>query len=139
MKRTKEIKLNGKDYTLELNRDSFVQIDKICNIKKMYQEFSKEPYKYIDDITDDYNPMEDIPSVDDIQKNVENKYENLKKLYERGFFIWLYPNHKLKISEVQEILKPYFEDEDKFVELDNLFNETMEDCVKVRDNQDLKN
>lgn len=140
MKRTKEIELNGNKYILELNRESFAQIDKICNIRKMYNQLSKEPYEYVDDINDDYNPMEDIPDLEDMQKQAEEKMENIKKLYERAFFIWLYPNHELKISEVQEILKPYFEDEEKFAWLDDLFNETMEDCVKVQENKEsLKN
>lgn len=140
MKRTKEIELNGNKYILELNRESFAQIDKICNIRKMYNQLSKEPYEYVDEINDDYNPMEDIPDLENIQKQTEEKMENIKKLYERALFIWLYPNHKLKISEVQEILKPYFEDEEKFAWLDNLFNETMEDCVKVQENKEsLKN
>ena len=34
MKRNEIIELNGVEYTLELNRDSFLQIDKICNIKR---------------------------------------------------------------------------------------------------------
>ena len=34
MKRNEIIELNGVEYTLELNRDSFIQIDKICNVKK---------------------------------------------------------------------------------------------------------
>lgn len=138
MKRTKEIELNGNQYTLELNRESFVQIDKICNIKKMYAQFSKEPYEYIDEIDDDYNPLENTPSIDDLAKNYEEKVINIKKLYERAFFIWLYPNHKLKLREVQEMLKPYFEDDEKFAWLDDLFNETMDDCVKIK-NDDLKN
>ena len=137
MKRNKEIELNGKQYVLELNRESFAQIDKICNIRKMYAEFSKEPYEYIDEIDDNYNPMEDVPNLEEIQKQAEQKVINVKKLYERAFFIWLYPNHQLKLKEVQEILKPYFEDYEKFIELDNLFIETMNDCVSVRDNKNI--
>ena len=34
MKKNEIIELNGVEYTLELNRDSFLQIDKICDIKK---------------------------------------------------------------------------------------------------------
>ena len=135
MKRTKEIELNGKQYTLELNRESFAQIDKICNLRKLRAQLEKEPYEYIDDIDDNYNPMEDVPNLEEIQKQAEEKINNTLKLYERAFFIWLYPNHKLKLSEVQEILKPYFEDDDKFEWLDNLFNETMNDCVSVIDSK----
>jgi len=135
MKRTKEIELNGKQYTLELNRESFAQIDKICNLRKLKAQLEKEPYEYIDEIDDNYNPMENVPNLEEIQKQTEEKINNTLKLYERAFFIWLYPNHKLKLSEVQEILKPYFEDDDKFEWLDNLFNETMNDCVSIIDSK----
>ena len=32
MKKNEIIELNGVEYTVELNRESFLQIDKICNI-----------------------------------------------------------------------------------------------------------
>lgn len=139
MKRTKTISLNEKEYTLELNRESFIQIDKICNIRRLMAQLQKQPYEYVDEIDDDYNPLENTPTIEDIEKDVEEKAINTKKLYENSFFIWLYPNHKLKISEVREILKPYFEDNDKFVELDKIFNETLEECVSIKDNQESKN
>ena len=135
MKRTKEIKLNDKDYVLELNRESFAQIDKICNVKKMYAQLAKEPYEYIDEIDDDYDPTKDIPDLEQMQKEANEKISIMKKLYERAFFIWLYPNHHLKLPEVQEILKPYFESDEKFNWLDNLFIETMDDCVKVKEDK----
>ena len=133
MKRTKEIKLNGKDYTLELNRESFVQIDKICNIKKLMAKISANPYEYIDEIDDNYNPFENTPSIEDIQKLEEEKTQGIKMLCERAFFIWLYPNYKFKISEVQEMLKPYFEDIDKFSGLEDLFYEILDECVAIKD------
>jgi tRNA uridine 5-carbamoylmethylation protein Kti12 len=139
MKRTKEISLNGVDYTLELNRESFIQIDKICNLKKLMSEISKDPYEYVDEIDDDYNPLESTPTIEEIQKQTEEKIVDTKKLYERGFFVWLYPNHKLKISEVQEILKPYFEDSEKFTELDKIFNECLEQCISVATGVEEKN
>lgn len=139
MKKTKTISLNGVEYTLELNRESFVQIDKICNIKKLMAEISADPYEYVDEIDDDYNPLENTPSLEEIQKKEEQKVVDTRKLYERGFFVWLYPNHKLKISEVQEILKPYFEDNEKYLELDKIFTEALHECVDINVSDDSKN
>ena len=34
MKKNEIIELNGKEYTLELNRDSFIKIDRLCNVEK---------------------------------------------------------------------------------------------------------
>lgn len=142
MKRTKEISLNNKDYVLELNRDSFIQIDRICNIRKLYAEIEKEPYDYIDDIPDDFNPLENCPTADEVRQNEEEKTKSLRKIIERAYYVWLYPNHKLKLSEVQEILNEYFENDKKFNTLYNQFQEIMEDCVKIKDiptDEDLKN
>lgn len=142
MKRTKEISLNNKDYILELNRDSFIQIDRICNIRKLYAEIEKEPYDYIDDIPDDFNPLENCPTADEVRQNEEEKTKSLRKIIERAYYVWLYPNHKLKLSEVQEILNEYFENDKKFNTLYNQFQEIMEDCVKIKDiptDEDLKN
>ena len=50
MKRNEIIELNGKEYTLELNRDSFLQIDKICNIEKSMAIINKSPYEYVEEI-----------------------------------------------------------------------------------------
>ena len=50
MKRTEIIELNGVEYTLELNRDSFIQIDKICNVQKSMEIIQKNLYDYVEDI-----------------------------------------------------------------------------------------
>ena len=141
MKRNELITLNGVEYTLELNRDSFVQIDKICNIEQTMKILRKDLYEYVDEIDDDYNPLEDIVSDEDLDKEIEIKNQNLHKIIERAFFIWLYPNHKLKISEVKELLVPYFEDDKKFNELGEKFGELLQNSVSIREeyNQERKN
>ena len=139
MKKNEIIELNGEEYTLELNRNSFLQIDKLCNVEKSMQIINKSLYEYVDEIDDDYNPLENTPSLEEIQKKTEQKVVDTRKLYERGFFVWLYPNHKLKISEVQEILKPYFEDNEKYLELDKIFTEALRECVDINVSDDSKN
>ena len=64
MKKNEIIELNGVEYTLELNRDSFLQIDKICNVQKSMEIIQKGLYEYVDEIDDNYNPLENTISDD---------------------------------------------------------------------------
>ena len=66
MKKNEVIELNGEEYTLELNRDSFLQIDKICNVKKSMEIISRGLYDYVEDIDDDYNPLENITTDEEL-------------------------------------------------------------------------
>lgn len=134
MKRNEIIELGGKEYTVELNRDSFIQIDKICNITKSMQILNRGLYEYIDEeeLDDNYNPFENATTDEDIEKEVELKEKTLKKITTRAFFIWLYPNHKLTLSQVSEILKPYIEDEKKAEWLGNKLGEFLNKSVEVR-------
>lgn len=141
MKRNEIIELNGVEYTLELNRESFLQIDKICNVQKSMQIIQRGLYDYVDEIDDNYNPFEDITTDEDIEKEVELKENTLYKIVERSFFIWLYPNHKLTISQVKEIVKPYLEDEEKALWIGERLGEYLQKCVEIREeyNQERKN
>lgn len=141
MKRNEIIELNGVEYTLELNRDSFLQIDKICNVKKSMEIINRGLYEYKEDIDDNYNPFEDSISDEDIEKEVNLKEETLYKIVERAFFIWLYPNHKLTISQVKEIIKPYLDDEEKAKFIGEKLGYYLQECVNIREeyNQQRKN
>lgn len=132
MKRNEIIELNGVEYTLELNRESFLQIDKICNVQKSLEIIQRGLYDYVEEIDDNYNPFEDITTDEDIEKEVKLKEDTLYKIVERSFFIWLYPNHKLPISQVKEILKPYLEDEKKAEWLGEKLGEYLQKCVEIR-------
>ena len=132
MKRNEIIELNGVEYTLELNRESFLQIDKICNVQKSMEIIQRGLYDYVEEIDDNYNPFEDITTDEDIEKEVKLKEDTLYKIVERSFFIWLYPNHKLPISQVKEILKPYLEDEKKAEWLGEKLGEYLQKCVEIR-------
>ena len=141
MKRNEIIELNGVEYTLELNRESFIQIDKICNIEKSMQIINKGLYEYIDEIDDDYNPFENSVDDEQIEKEIAQKEQTLFKIVERAFFIWLYPNHKLTITQVKEIVKPYLEDEEKAKWIGEKLGEYLQKCVEIREeyNQERKN
>lgn len=141
MKRNEIIELNGVEYTLELNRDSFLQIDKICNVEKSMQIIHRPLYEYVDDIDDNYDPFANNVSDEDLEKEVELKEQTLNKMVERAFFIWLYPNHKLTISQVKEIVKPYLEDEEKANFIGSKLGYYLQESVSIRDsyNEERKN
>ncbi len=134
MKLNEFIELNGIEYTLELNRDSFIQLDKICNIALCMKIINNGIYDYVDEIDDNYNPLENIPTEEEIKSNAKVLEQTLSKLIERAFFIWLYPNHKLTITQVKEIINPYLEDETKANFIVNKTIELLQKCVEVRDN-----
>ena len=141
MKKNEIIELNGVEYTLELNRESFLQIDKICNVQKSMEIIQRGLYDYVEEIDDNYNPFEDITTDEDIEKEVKLKEDTLYKIVERAFFIWLFPNHKLPISKVKEIIKPYLEDEEKALWIGEKLGEYLQKCVEIREeyNQERKN
>lgn len=141
MKKNEIIELNGEEYTLELNRDSFLQIDKICNVQRAFEIINRGLYDYVDEIDDNYDPTKDIPSDEALEKEVELKEKELHKLVENSLFIWLYPNHKLTISQVRELVKPYLEDEEKANFIGQKVGEYLKECVNIREsyNQERKN
>ena len=133
MKRNEIIELNGVEYTLELNRDSFIQIDKICNVQKSMQIIYRGLYEYVEEIDDNYNPLENMVSDEDIDKEIELKDKTLSKIVESAFFIWLYPNHKLTISQVREIVRPYLDDETKAQWIGEKIGQLLQECVSKRE------
>lgn len=143
MKKNEIIELNGVEYTLELNRESFLQIDKLCNIEKSMNIMQKGLYEYMDEVEldDDFNIEALEIDEDEIDREIELKNNTLNKIVERAFLIWLYPNHHLKPSEVKEILRPYFEDEKKSEMLFSKYGEYLRECVEIREsyNNERKN
>lgn len=143
MKKNEIIELNGVEYTLELNRDSFVQIDRACNYQKTMQIIYGNMYEFYDDkeFDDNFDPEMLIVKDEDIDKQIELKNQALEKLVNRAYLIWLYPNHKLKPNEVKEILKPYLEDDKKAEWLMIKTGEFLQECIAIRQqyNEERKN
>lgn len=143
MKKNEIIELNGVEYTLELNRNSFLQIDKLCNIRKSMDIVQRGLYEYIDEeeLTDDFDINSLNVNDEDIEKEVELKEKTLHKIIERAFLIWLEPNHHLKPSEVSEILKPYFDDEEKAKYIAEKYGQYLQECIEIRNiyNEEQKN
>lgn len=141
MKRNEIIELNGVEYTLELNRDSFLKIDQYSNIQKSMNTVRKDLYEHIDEIDDDTDPFAETISDEQIEQAMNEKIETLQKLLERAYWIWLYPNHKLSISQVKEILKPYYENDKKFEWISEKYGQYMQACVEIKNEhlEQLKN
>ena len=114
MKKNEIIKLNDIEYTLELNRDTFLKIDQYSNIQKSMDIIHKDLYDYVEDVTDDIDPFAEKLDDEVIENAIKEKLDTLHKIIERAFWLWLYPNHKLNITQIREILKPYFDDDEKF-------------------------
>lgn len=141
MKKNEIIELNGFEYTLELNRDSFLKIDQYSNVKKSMEVIQKDLYEYIDEIDDNTDPFANEIDYDKLEEEANNKLNTLHKIMERAYWIWLYPEHKLSITEVKQILNPYFEDDSKFEWLCEKYGEFMQKCVEIRNeyNENQKN
>lgn len=133
MKKEEIIELNGIEYTLQLNRDSFLKIDQYCDIAKSFEIMSKDVIEHIELIEDGVDPFADVMSLEEMENKILEKQNALHKILERAFWIWLYPKHKLNLSEVQEILKPYFEDEIKFQNLCNKYGEYLALSIDIRE------
>lgn len=135
MKKNEIIELNGKEYTLELNRESFIQVDRLCNIEKSMALLRKDLYDYLDEVelTDDFDLNKLNIDEDKLDEDIKKRQNKLKDIIERAFLIWLNPNHHLNITEVREILKPYFEDEEKYEWLGEKYGKYLQECVEIRD------
>ena len=131
MKRNEIIELNGVEYTLELNRESVVRIEKYTNLQKTYKEISKPIFEYKEEIEENENPFEEEIKLDEMQEEANKKLALLQDLYAKAFWIWLYPNHKLNINQVKKILEPYYEDDAKMEALSELYGKFMQLSTEI--------
>lgn len=113
MKLNEVIELNGKEYTVELNRESVIRIEQYTNMQDAISKIAKVGYrdKSQMEISEEENPFEEIIDEQEIEKINNERVEALKKVYTKAFWIWLYPVEKLNIKQVEELLIPYFEDD----------------------------
>lgn len=134
MKRNEIIELNGVEYTLELNRDSAVQIEKYTNTQKTMQIITAPLVEYVEEIEENENPFENVVNIEEMQEKAQEKIEALNKMITRAFWIWLYPNHKLNINQVKEVLQPYLEDDgEKFSFINQKYAEYLELSTEISD------
>ena len=136
MKLNEIIELNGKEYTTELNRESIVRIEQYTNLSEASKKMNKTAYtdKSNKEIEDDENPFSEEISEEKIDKVNEEKAETLRKIITRAFWIWLYPAEKLSYNEVNDLLEPYFEDEEKAEYIAEKYKTLSEKSVEIREN-----
>ena len=143
MKLNEIIELNGKEYTVELNRESVIRIQQYTNIEEAEKKIQASPItdKTNSEITDGENPFEEKIDDEKIDKMVEEKEQIIRNVICRAFWIWLYPVEKLDFSKVKEILEPYFENEDKATYISEKYAEFSSKSIEVRENylKELKN
>lgn len=135
MKLNEIIELNGKEYTVELNRESIVRIEQYINLKKAAITLMQKPYedKSEREIDKDENPFADEINEDKYEELSETQEQALKKMYTRAFWIWLYPVEKLSYNSVKELLEPYMQDEKKAEYLANKYEEFMKKSIDLRE------
>lgn len=134
MKLNEVIELNGKEYTVELNRESILRIEQYTNFKNASKEINSSPLedKSEKDISDNENPFEEEISEDKLDEEAKAKEETIKKVMARAFWIWLYPKEKLSISEVEKILAPYYDSDEKAKELSDMYVDLSQKSVEIR-------
>lgn len=103
------IEIDGKEYTLFLNRKGIVAYEKYC--KDEYSELEKTREEFKDTIetlqedkvviNDDTNPFENLDKLDDI--DADKNIDLVHKMYVKLYWIMLYENHKLSLTQVEEL------------------------------------
>ena len=105
--------LNDKEYTLTLNRESAIHIERYAKIKESMQEIAKPTIEYVDrEIIKGENPFLNDIDEEKLSEEVDKKEELLNQTISKAYWIWLYPKHKLDYEEVYEIIKNNMQDEE---------------------------
>lgn len=132
---TEKIEIDGKEYTLFINRKGLLTWEKIA---KVVQESKKMRDKYLNtiekeendnpiEISDKDNPFEFVD--DDMVEALEDDETKLKEIYIKFYWIALYENHKLPISEVKTLFEKA-EEEYGLEQLIALASQMIEDINK---------
>jgi hypothetical protein len=135
MKLNEIIELNGKEYTVELNRESILRIEQYTNLKQSSDKINSASLedKSNKEIAENENPFAEEINEDKLENDAKEKQEQIKKVMSRAFWIWLYPNEKLSIKQVEEILEPYYQDESKAKELTDMYLDLTDKSVEIRE------
>ena len=136
------IEIDGKEYSLFLNRKGIVAWEKFCEdenkkIAEMQNKYSNllQNAENSNELKDDTNPFEGLEAMDDL----EEQAKIITKSFQRLYWIMLYTEHQLKVSEVEELYNQACEEygEDALV---SLGKQMIEDASSDRvTNKELKN
>ena len=136
------INIGGVEYTLFLNREGIIALEKFTREEKQKSEEIRKMYQDIEngkviEINDETDPFEGLENVD-----VDKIYDLQDKIYEKLFWILLRTTHKLPYSEAKELYKKAKEEYGhQVIELcDQMIEDANIDKVSVNseDNKNLK-
>lgn len=106
--------LNEKEYTVTLNRESAVHIERYSKFQENIGKLSKSTIDYVErDIEKGENPFAEPIDEEKFMEEVNRKEELLIDMFAKAFWIWLYPKHKMDYEEVYSIIKDYMQDDEK--------------------------
>lgn len=128
-----KIEIDGKEYILFLNRKGIVSWEKITTLQKQAKEIEKKYKEFVDvsesdfpiEVKDGDNPFE-ISGGNEIDDLTADE-EKLKDIYIKFYWVALYENHKLPISEVKNLFAKA-EEEYGLEQLIGLANQMVEDA-----------
>lgn len=137
------IEIDGKEYTLFLNRKGLVSWENITKVTEKANELQNK-YKGIADklkndkpveVDDNTNPFD---YSDDSANDLLQDKEIMTDIYVKFYWIALYENHKLPISEVQSLFNKAKE-EYGLEQLIKLANQMIEDAnINKYENTEIK-
>lgn len=129
----RKIEIDGKEYTLFLNRKGIVAWEKYSTEEQSKLEKMKDKYNDIInnkvEISDDTDPFSGI-------EDFEEDLEVTNKIIEKLYWIMLYEKHKLSIKDVHELFAKAME-EYGFEQLDLLATQMIDD-VNINPNNNLE-
>lgn len=104
---TEIINIDGVDYTLFLNRKGITawekytkhEANKMSELRDKYRDLIDVQEVDFDTLADDTNPFDGIEDID----NMDDDVKFMKTIYARLYWIMLYTNHKLSISEAENL------------------------------------
>lgn len=128
-----KIEIAGKEYVLFLNRKGIVSWEKITTLQKQAKEMEKK-YEMLSELGENDAPIEvkdgdnpfEISGGDEIDELTADE-EKLKDIYVKFYWVALYENHKLPISEVKSLFQQA-EEEYGLEQLIALANQMVEDA-----------
>ena len=140
---TETIEIDKKEYTLFLNRKGIVSWENITKVSKKATELQDKYKGIVDklqtddpiDVPDDANPFD---YAEDSANDITEDTEILREIYIKFYWIALYENHKLSLSEVSDLFEKA-EKEYGFEQLIQLANQMIEDAnIDKFENKELK-
>lgn len=133
MELNENIILNDKEYTLTLNRESAVHIERYARVQESMSFVSKPSIDYVNrEIKEGENPFENPIDEDKLLEEVNQKEELLTKTIAKAFWVWLYPKHKIEYNDVYLIIKDYLQDEVKSDFIGTKYAEYLEKSANIR-------